>query len=68
MSECEADSWGDFETCCLEVIIKYANEDILILAYNDTFKKPAALVKNYHQVKEKTEDNQKDCNSIISVI
>jgi hypothetical protein len=68
-------SGGDYFHGCIRAIVKYANLDVLILAYSDRFA--AALNEtvakfDYHYVVKKKRandsDNEKVCKEIIAQI
>ena len=62
-------SMGDYLKFCTNAIIKYSNQDILIMAYSEKFD--AELDKviegfDYHCVIRKTKSNEDDIDKIIS--
>jgi len=69
-------SAGDYYYWCVEAVIKYANIDVLVLAYSDKFvrapiNKIVAKYK-YHCVVEKHQatdaDNERVCKEILAEI
>jgi tRNA uridine 5-carbamoylmethylation protein Kti12 len=62
-------SMGDYYGECINAIIKYANRDVLVLAYSKKFAKELdKLIGSFshHCVIRKSSSNEKDCESIIS--
>lgn len=62
---------GDYLSACYEAIIKYADKDILLMAYNIQFAagldKTVKKNKN-HIVVNKTKNNQNDINAIVKIL
>ena len=66
---------GDVYQCCVEAIVKYADCDVLVLAYSDKFARSLTnIVKRYphHCIVKKTRandsDNERACNEILKNI
>jgi len=62
---------GDYLNTCYEAIIKYADKDILLMAYNTQFAagldKTVKKNKN-HIVVNKTKNNHNDIDSIVKIL
>jgi hypothetical protein len=62
---------GDIYERCIRAIIRYANADILVLAYRNEFAKKLDKIIGkcgHHRVIYKTESDENDCDEIISEI
>jgi len=69
-------TFGDVYQWCVEAIVKYANCDVLVLAYSNKFARSLEKIvsnnKKYHQIIKKQRatdsDNEKVCAEILAQI